>query len=128
LRGDETSFEALAEERTEQETREEENYLLCAVCRRAITRLNARISKNGKHIHVFFNPHGIVFEIGCFSSAFGCAHVGRATTEFTWFPGYAWRIAVCAGCSAHLGWHYQGEGGGFYGLILANLVEGTPEG
>ena len=127
FRGQESSFEALVEDRADQEAKEEEDYLLCAVCRRAITRLEARIVMNGKHTHVFFNPQGIVFEIGCFATAFGCAHVGQATTEFTWFPGYAWRIAICAGCSAHLGWHYQGEGGQFYGLILANLVEGTPE-
>lgn len=128
FRGEEASFDPLVEERADDESREEENYLLCAVCRRAITRVEARTAMNGKHAHVFFNPQGIVFEIGCFSSAFGCAHVGQATLEFTWFPGYAWRIAICAGCSAHLGWHYQGGSGqGFYGLILANLVEGAPE-
>lgn len=29
---------------------------------------------------------------------------GGASTEFTWFPGYAWTIALCAACKAHVGW------------------------
>ncbi|TPP58022.1 Cereblon [Fasciola gigantica] len=30
--------------------------------------------------------------------------VGSPSEEYSWFPGYAWTIANCAGCSRHLGW------------------------
>lgn len=77
---------------------------------------------NGAHRHTLCNPHGLVFEIGCFTEAPGCATVGGASEFFSWFPGYAWRIAVCRGCTAHLGWAY-GSGPAFWGLISDRLVE-----
>ena len=27
--------------------------------------------------------------------------------EYSWFPGQAWRMAACASCHTHLGWHFQ---------------------
>lgn len=32
--------------------------------------------------------------------------VDRPSTEFSWFPGYAWQIAVCAKCQSHIGWKF----------------------
>jgi len=84
--------------------KEEEPYILCRQCSQAITRSTERISKQGAHQHTFANPHGIVYEIGCFRSAIGCGHSGPATDEFSWFPGYEWRVAVCRSCLTHLGW------------------------
>jgi hypothetical protein len=31
---------------------------------------------------------------------------GAASAEYSWFPGYAWTIALCAACAVHLGWRY----------------------
>lgn len=100
--------------------------ILCLACRHLVTRTGEKISVHGKHAHVFFNPAGIVFELGCFRSAPGCVDLGRSTQEFTWFDGHAWRICVCVKCQTHLGWHYQNVHGpgAFYGLILSQLVEG----
>jgi len=99
----------------------------CAGCRHRITRSSERTVVNGSHQHVFNNPEGYLFEIGCFRSAEGCVNQGMPTLEFTWFAGYAWRYALCGNCHEHLGWFYQsvggGTGSGFYGLILAQLVE-----
>ncbi len=103
------------------EAPEAEEVLRCVACGHEITSAAHRISVNGGHHHTFANPAGIVFEIGCFSEARGCANWGRPTEEFTWFKGYAWRFSICARCHAHLGWHYVGDGG-FYGLILAHLI------
>ena len=100
--------------------------LLCRACGHEITRAGARTSVDGSHRHVFSNPHGHVFEIGCFSRAPGCLCKGPATTEFTWFPGHAWRIALCGGCGGLMGWRYEATSGGgnsFFGLILPHLVE-----
>ena len=71
---------------------------------------------------MFANPYGVVFAIGCFSGAPGCAAVGAPSPDFSWFPGTRWQVAVCAACGLHLGWRYAGgPEGGFYGLILDRL-------
>lgn len=30
-----------------------------------------------------------------------------AFEEHSWFPGYAWRLAVCPQCGAHMGWTFE---------------------
>ncbi len=101
--------------------------LYCAVCGHPVTRQRWRIAVNGAHEHVVFNPAGRLFRIGCFAAADGAAAVGAPTLAFTWFKGFAWRVATCAGCGGHLGWRYAGDGGGdFFGLILNALSE-TPK-
>jgi hypothetical protein len=92
-----------------------------------ITAPSWRVAVDGSHRHVFANPHGHVFEIGCFAAAPGCAAVGSPTSDFSWFPGTLWQIAVCVACGLHLGWRYiQSDGVTFYGLILDRLLL-TPE-
>jgi len=78
---------------------------------------------SGSHVHVFTNPAGFTFRIGCFSSAPGCLNAGDPTGDFTWFTGYDWSFALCGGCMTHLGWFYESGRDGFHGLILAELVE-----
>jgi hypothetical protein len=96
--------------------------LVCAQCGQPITAAHWRMAVAGAHNHVFANPHGQVFEIGCFSSAPGCVAVGPATQDFSWFSGTIWQVAVCASCGLHLGWRYvRDNGGAFYGLILDRL-------
>ncbi len=96
--------------------------LVCAECSYPITVESERIIMEGAHQHTFTNPHRVTYQIGCFRDAPGCSYLGAATDEFTWFPGYAWRIALCAGCGTHLGWVYQKlEGAAFHGLIT-NLL------
>lgn len=98
-------------------------FFRCSICRRKITSSENTISVNGNHRHVFANPHGKIYEIGCFACAPGCINHGPPTMECTWFAGCSWRFSLCATCSTHLGWHYQSNlGGSFFGLILANLV------
>lgn len=97
----------------------------CKKCGRAITTQQEKIAVSGSFTHTFFNPAGIVFELGCFRRATGSMVIGEATLEFTWFAGHLWRFALCAGCRTHLGWHYENGDGtsSFFGLILAQLVE-----
>jgi hypothetical protein len=98
--------------------------IVCAACGGTVTSARHRVSTNGAHAHRFMNPGGYLFHIGCFAEAVGCAIIGPASNEYPWFPGFAWRIAICAQCRVHLGWHFRGEGpAGFFGLILDRLRE-----
>jgi hypothetical protein len=99
--------------------------LLCKVCGHVIARKEASIKVIGKHLHTFFNPAGLLFEIGCFAAAPGCLNEGEPTDFFSWFPGCRWRYAYCASCYHHLGWQFLPTSGSpFWGLIHNLLVEG----
>lgn len=104
--------------------KDEGAWYVCRNCRQPIARPSDRITVQGSHSHTFANPSGIVFEIACFASAKGYSFMGPPSNDFTWFSGYAWRIAICAGCLNHIGWFFSaGEGGNsFFGFILDKLV------
>jgi len=115
---------AIAEKAAAQRLPEEEEYIVCRQCRQAITRPAERISIQGSHQHTFANPHGIVFEIGCFKDVTGCGYAGAATDEFSWFAGYSWRICFCRMCLTHLGWIFSSQAGDiFHALILDRIIQ-----
>ena len=115
---------AVLEKEAEEPEPEEKEYIICRQCRQAITRPEDRIAMQGSHRHTFANPHGIVFDIGCFKNVIGCGYAGAASDEFTWFAGYSWRICYCAMCLTHLGWIFSSTSGDvFHGLILDKLIE-----
>lgn len=98
--------------------------LFCRACRCRITSDDQRIAINGSHTHTFFNPDGLVFELGCFGQAQGCLIGSQASTLFTWFAGFAWRPVSCARCGAHLGWRFERGDTVFFSLILSALTDG----
>jgi hypothetical protein len=101
----------------------DEQPIVCRSCLFPITRPDQRMVMQGAHEHTFANPHGIVFQIGCFRSADGCGYLGAPTDEFTWFAGFQWRIALCANCLVNVGWLFTSPGGTrFHGLILDRLL------
>ncbi len=85
---------------------QEKKVILCAFCSSTITDANQIISVNGSHQHVFANPHGIIFETGCFKMCDGCIVEPIVYSEFSWFHGYNWQIAGCRRCHQHLGWFF----------------------
>ncbi|HZV00250.1 MAG TPA: cereblon family protein [Planctomycetota bacterium] len=95
--------------------------IVCGSCGHEITAEEERISRGGSHRHTRVNPGGWVYEFGCFARAPGCRVEGESTLEHTWFAGHAWRIAGCGQCGRHLGWHFEGPEGAFFGLILERL-------
>ncbi|MGD2269364.1 MAG: cereblon family protein [Desulfobacterales bacterium] len=114
----------LIEDETEEKAADDDRYILCRQCGQVITHRAERIEMAGSHRHTFANPHGIVYEIGCFRSARGCGYTGPTTDEFSWFKGFYWRIAVCRSCLTHLGWLFTSTGNvQFNGLILDRLIE-----
>lgn len=101
----------------------EERFILCANCGNPVTTSGSITTVDGKHIHKFRNPSGLMFEIGCFSSADGCAVLEDSTTDATWFEGFSWSVSLCANCFSHLGWFYESGDNIFFGLILDNIAE-----
>lgn len=99
-----------------------ERPIRCRACGHPVTTVQARILVNGSHTHAFANPHGYLFEIGCYQRAAGGRAVGRRSMEFSWFPGYGWEILVCMRCGFHLGWRFAASAHVFYGLILDALA------
>jgi hypothetical protein len=102
---------------------EEEKWLRCAACGARITPERARLEVNSAHEHEFMNPSGLRFVVACYSVAPGCVPEGEPSTVWTWFPGYAWQIAVCKACFAHVGWSFHaGEAVPFHGLVRDRIV------
>jgi hypothetical protein len=92
------------------EEEREERLILCRECLFPVAREEDRTTMSGAFQHTF-------------RTAEGCAHVGPASDEFTWFGGFAWRVGVCRGCLAHLGWFFAApSGAAFWGLILDHLI------
>ena len=117
-----------ADDETEVQPSDAEEYYLCVGCKGRITGRASETFVDGAHLHTFANPMGIVFEIGCYREAFGCAVAGPASDDFTWFKGYFWKIAYCRYCSIHLGWQFVNTGGDhFFGLISDRIMLGKFE-
>jgi len=76
---------------------------------------------------VYVNPHGFLHEVLTVRRARNLLVAGPPTTEFTWYPGYAWEIAFCARCRSHVGWSFTATAGGdppsFWGLRREAIVE-----
>lgn len=113
--------DTISDPKTETDSQEEE-IIVCAQCNWKITDPDQQIMVDNSFSHVFANPYGLVFEIGCFSKAPGCIIASVPSDEFSWFPGYAWQIGICQNCSAHLGWVFTASSDRFYGLILEKIV------
>jgi len=98
--------------------------LICRECGTEITSPDLGIEVAGSHRHTFFNPAGILYEIGCFCAAEGCLDMGQPSLEFSWFAGFGWRSSICRGCKMHLGWEFVSTADRvFWGLILNRLIE-----
>lgn len=104
--------------------------LRCAACGQAVSSMDAAFTAPGADAptSMFANPHGHVFEVLTVRRAWAIGAIGEPTTEFTWFPGYAWRVAFCTGCATHLGWAFDARSAGlepraFWGLVRDAITE-----
>lgn len=108
---------------------EARRFFRCRRCERVISSTDQVFSVPGSPaVGAYANPFGQLREVVALRSADGLELDGASSTELTWFAGYAWRIATCAGCTTHLGWRYEAveperDPAQFYGLLTAALVE-----
>ena len=115
-----------AEQTAAQPDEKDDPVIVCRNCNSIVTKPRFQVEIDNRFSHTFANPHGIVFEIGCFSKADGCVKASDTTDEFSWFNGYVWAIVLCRNCRCQLGWIFiparSGQGASFFGLILDQLV------
>lgn len=100
---------------------ESDDHVRCARCRAEITSGRSAVERAGSHRHTFRNPAGYSWTVSCFRDAPGCGSDGDLTSEATWFTGYEWCFAPCAGCGRHLGWWFVGAGPSFIALIVTRI-------
>ncbi|XP_031843037.1 E3 ubiquitin ligase component cereblon [Nomia melanderi] len=56
---------------------------------------------------IYCNRAGFIHDIVTLYSAQGLILSHHPpSTEYTWFPGYAWTIAMCKNCNSHMGWKF----------------------
>lgn len=102
---------------------EPESTLRCIKCKINVTADRYRIAVNGNHYHRFFNPHGLVFHIGCFSQTIHCTADSQPSAAFSWFPGFHWQVVSCCVCRYHLGWYFRNNATmDFWALIINRLA------
>jgi len=111
-------------------TRTGQDHVHCVKCGYALA-----LREGDEGSTVFMNPEGVGCNIGRFAKAAGTHVSGPAFSEGSWFEGWKWRVAECAGCQAHIGWRYERlRETPFWGLIwdcvreepgTANLAEFT---
>lgn len=82
--------------------------------------LNANYCNPAGYIHETLTVHKTIHEEAL-------RIVDRPSSEFSWFPGYAWQIAVCKECSGHIGWKFTAltkhlKPKSFFGLSCKSLV------
>jgi hypothetical protein len=96
--------------------------LHCRCCKTAISCNAEKIEIGLSHQHRFSNPAGIVFTIGCFQHAPGCALQGNPCAEHSWFGNYRWQLALCSECHEHLGWYYQNPHQKFFFALISDRL------
>uniref|UniRef100_A0A8C4QNY1 Protein cereblon n=1 Tax=Eptatretus burgeri TaxID=7764 RepID=A0A8C4QNY1_EPTBU len=82
--------------------------LCCNNCRSEITTQSDifSLSRSGP-MAAYVNPHGYVHEALTVHKTTNVNLSGRPSTQYSWFPGYAWTIARCRHCGYHVGWKFS---------------------
>lgn len=83
------------------------------------------MSKDGPQ-GAYVNPFGVVHETLTVHKVDGIKVRSAPSTEFSWFPGYAWSIGECKYCMNHMGWLFtatnrQLQPQRFWGLCRTSL-------
>lgn len=102
----------------------------CRACRQPISSEDQVFAPPGSNaVAAYANLFGQLREVVALRRAEGLIFGAEASTELTWFSGYAWRVAGCAACRAHLGWRYEAtlsalEPEVFFGLLTSAILRG----
>eukprot|EP00941_MAST-03F_sp_MAST-3F-sp1_P005501 g5501.t1 len=89
----------------------------CCRCESPIAEAKDIFRMSENMLAAFVNPGGFVHETLTLKSVrilsnrdqiqTGVMFQGQPSEENSWFPGYAWTIAVCGVCGKHMGWRFN---------------------
>lgn len=102
----------------------------CRVCQQPLSSEDQVFAPPGSTaVGAYANVFGQLREVVALRRAEGLIFSGESSTELSWFSGYAWRIAGCASCRAHLGWRYEATSAAlepevFFGLLTSAITRG----
>lgn len=105
-------------------------YFNCKRCKTQIACYSDIFAMAKGNVNVnYCNPAGYIHETLTVHKTLENAAkiVDRPSTEFSWFPGYAWQIAVCNKCTTHIGWKFVAvtknlKPKSFFGLSCKSLI------
>ncbi|XP_053378068.1 protein cereblon-like isoform X2 [Mercenaria mercenaria] len=107
--------------------------LCCKDCNEQIADMSNVFSMSvSGPLSAYVNPGGHVHETVTVHQAENLNLIGRPSTDHSWFPGYAWTIAQCKRCSAHMGWKFTTRRKDliphkFWGLCRSSLIPGMSD-
>ena len=82
-------------------------YITCLKCKSKVCRKEDVFCMSLKGPQgTYVNPSGFVHETITVFRAEGLSLIDEPSTEFSWFPGYAWTICNCSRCGSHIGWKF----------------------
>ena len=86
---------------------EQSHILCCRNCGETLAQQSDifSMSKEGPQ-GSYVNPGGYVHETLTLYKVKNILYTGQPSTEYSWFPGYAWQICQCSYCDSHLGWRF----------------------
>lgn len=104
----------------------------CARCGAFLAPAGAILPVNGSDRHSFVNPSGVRCNFITFGETENVGSSAEIYEEYSWFPGYGWRFAMCTICGIHLGWRFDpldtaGEADSFHGLLIDALKHETKD-
>jgi len=106
---------------------EDSEYFCCSSCKNIICYKKDvfPMSRSGPQCS-FVNAGGFVHDTLTVQRAQGLIQEVGWSREFSWFPGYAWRMAHCDICNRHIGWCYkrieaETKPKRFFGLSRSNV-------
>lgn len=110
-------------------------YFNCKRCKKQIACYSDIFAMAKGNVNAnYCNPAGYIHEtLTVYKTLDDAAKIiDRPSTDFSWFPGYAWQIAICKVCSSHIGWKFIAltknlRPKTFFGLSCKSLVVSPPE-
>ncbi|KAK6624825.1 hypothetical protein RUM44_011689 [Polyplax serrata] len=79
--------------------------LYCVNCGNSIASRTDVFSMSIDGQGMYCNPGGYVHDVLTVYNGLGMTLTSDIpSTEYSWFPGYAWTIAKCSNCDSHIGW------------------------
>ncbi|VDK49406.1 unnamed protein product [Anisakis simplex] len=99
--------------------------IVCKACGQPLTKISNMINVSTEgNSALYVNPGGYVHDLFTVSEVHSTLARGRASSEYSWFPGYKWTIHECSHCSMHVGWRFTSSTltpASFFGLTRSSI-------